>query len=228
MFENIRADINRKVHGYGVRPEDQTIFRKRITPMLEFGTFAVIVYRFGFWAYSIQVPVIRQLLIAAYLLIDAFCMMTTGIKIQRESVIGPGLVIHCFSCIHILVEKMGHSCTVNQGVSLATIRGSGRPTIGNNVYFGAGCRVMGKLTIGDNVIVCANSLVMSDVPSNCTVLGVPARIISRESQSPYLKTPVTSLPAKSKAEAPKAEAPKPETPKTEVKKTEPEKVEATA
>lgn len=201
MFENIRADINRKVHGYGVRPQDQTLFRKRITPLLEFGTFAVIVYRFGFWAYTVEIPVIRQLLIAAYLLIDAFCMMITGIKIQRESVVGPGLVIHCFSCIHVLVNKMGHSCTINQGVSLANIRGSGRPTIGNNVYFGAGCKVMGNVTVGDNVVVCANSLVMSDVPSNCTVLGVPARIISRETKSPYLKTPIapTATPETAKA-----------------------------
>ncbi len=190
MFENIRADINRKIHGYGTRPEDQTLFRKRITPLLEFGTFAVIVYRFGFWAYSVKIPVIRQLLIASYLFIDAICMMVTGIKIQRESVIGPGLVIHCFSCIHILVNSMGHSCTVNQGVSLANIRGSGRPTIGDNVYFGAGCRVMGNVTIGNNVVVCANSLVMSDVPGDCTVMGVPARIISREAKSPYLKSAI--------------------------------------
>ncbi|MEO8440597.1 MAG: serine acetyltransferase [Spartobacteria bacterium] len=202
MFQNIRADISRKINGYGVRPEDQTLFRKRITPLLEFGTFAVIVYRFGFWAYSIKIPVIRQLLIAAYLIIDVVCMIVTGIKIQRESIIGPGLVIHCFSCIHVLVKLMGHSCTINQGVSLANIRGSGRPTIGNNVYFGAGCRVLGNVVIGDNVVVCANSLVMSDVPSGCTVLGVPARIISRESTSPYLKTPIapTSSPETTKVD----------------------------
>ena len=49
---------------------------------------------------------------------------------------------------------------------------------------------MGGVTVGDNVVVSGNSLVVSDVPSNCTVLGVPARIISRETVSPYLETPV--------------------------------------
>ena len=190
MFETIRADINRKIHGYGVRPEDQTFFRKRITPFLEFGTLAVVVFRFGYWAYSIKIPVIRQLLIALYLLVDAVCMVITGIKIQRESNIGPGLVIHNFSCIHVLVKQMGHSCTLNQGVTVGNIRGGGRPTVGNNVYFGAGCRVMGGVTIGDNVVIGANSLVLSDVPSGCTVMGVPARIISRQTVSPYLKSPV--------------------------------------
>ncbi len=195
MFENIRADLDRKQSSFGVRPQDKTFFRRWITPFLEFGTFAVVVYRFGYWAYTVKIPVIRQLLIGLYLLVDVFCMMVTGIKIQRESEIGPGLVIHCFSCIHILVARMGHSCTVNQGVSLANIRGSGRPTIGNNCYFGAGCRVLGGVTVGDNVVVSANSLVITDVPSGCTVLGVPARIISRETASPYLKTPVKAVTA---------------------------------
>ncbi len=190
MFENIHGDLNRKRRGFGVRPEDQTFFRQWITPFLEFGTFGVLVYRFGYWAYSIKIPVIRQLLIAVYLFVDVFCMAVTGIKIQRESDIGPGLVVHNFSCIHVLVKRMGHSCTLNQGVTVGNIRGSGRPTVGNNVYFGAGCRVIGDVTIGDNVVIGANSLVLVDVPSNCTVMGVPARVISRETGSPYLKSPV--------------------------------------
>jgi len=193
MFELIRGDIRRKLKGYGIRPEDQTFFRKWITPFLEFGTIGVIMYRFGYWDYSVQIPVIRQILIGIYLFTDVFVMMLTGIKIQRESKIGPGLVVHNFSCIHVLVKSMGHSCTLNQGVSVGNVRGSGRPTIGNNVYFGAGCRVMGGVTIGDNVVVSANSLVLSDVPSGCTVMGVPARIISREAVSPYLKTPVAPV-----------------------------------
>ena len=81
------------------------------------------------------------------------------------------------------------------------VRGVGRATIGNNVYFGAGCKVVGNVTIGDNVVVSANSLVVSDVPSGATVLGVPARVISREATSAYLKNPIMpvapSAPAKS-------------------------------
>ena len=189
MFETIRADLERKMRGYGVRRQDQSFFRKRITPLLEFGTLAVIVHRFGRWVYNIKIPVIRQLMIFIYLVVNTVCLAITGIHVHRESDIGPGLVIHNSNCIFILATKIGHSCTVNQGVSVASVRGTGWPTLGNNVYLGAGCKVMGGVTVGDNVVISANSLVIADVPSDCTVLGVPARIISRQTVSPYLKSP---------------------------------------
>src|SRR5215831_12767630 len=113
MFENIRADLRRKTTAFGVRPEDQTFFRKRITPFLEFGTFAVVVYRFGFWVYTIKIPVIRQILIAFYLFINVACMWITGIHIARENKIGPGLVVHNFCGILVLAKSIGHSCTLN-------------------------------------------------------------------------------------------------------------------
>ena len=192
MFETIRADINRKIRAYGVRPKDKTFFRKRITPLLELGTSAVVVYRFGRWAYNLNIPVFRQLMIGIYLLLNTVCLMLTGIHIHRESEIGPGLVVHNCCGIFILATRIGHSCTVNQGVSVGSVRGTGWPTIGNNVYLAAGCKIMGGVTIGDNVVVSANSLVVSDVPSNCTVMGVPARIISLKPASAYLKSPVAT------------------------------------
>lgn len=194
MFELIRADLQRKRAGFGIRPEDQTFFRKCITPFLEFGTIAVLVYRFGSWAYTVRIPIIRQILIALYLIVNVMCMAVTGIHIARETKIGPGLVIHNFSSILVLADEIGHSCTLNQSVSIMNARGNGRPQIGNNCYFGAGCKVVGRVTIGDNVVVSANSLVLTDVPSNATVLGIPARVISREVTSPYLKNPITAEP----------------------------------
>ena len=70
------------------------------------------------------------------------------------------------------------------------VRGVGRATIGNNCYFGAGCKVVGAVTIGDNVVVSPNSVVITDVPSGATVLGVPARVISQQGTSAYLKHPI--------------------------------------
>ena len=91
MFELIRADLDRKMRGFGVRPEDQTFFRKRITPLLELGTLRCSVSIWP-WVYSLKIPVLRQLIIAIYLVINTIGLMLTGIHIQRESNIGPGLL----------------------------------------------------------------------------------------------------------------------------------------
>lgn len=53
----------------------------------------------------------------------------------------------------------------------------GMPKIGNNVYIATGAKLLGDITIGDNVIIGANAVVIHDVPSNCSVGGVPARIL---------------------------------------------------
>jgi serine O-acetyltransferase len=55
------------------------------------------------------------------------------------------------------------------------------------VYVGAGAKILGDVVIGSNVVIAANSLVISNVPDNCTVAGVPARVISRGADSPYLQ-----------------------------------------
>ena len=159
MFENIRADLDRKMRGYGVRAARSEFLSVSVSHHYSNSErFAVIVHRFGRWVYKIKIPVIRQLMIFIYLVVNIVCLAITGIHVHRESEIGPGLVIHNSNCIFILATKIGHSCTVNQGVSVASVRGTGWPTLGNNVYLGAGCKVMGGITVGDNVVVSANSL----------------------------------------------------------------------
>ncbi|WP_461589410.1 serine O-acetyltransferase [Winogradskyella sp.] len=87
---------------------------------------------------------------------------------------GIGVVIHAR-------VKIGSDCTIGQGI---TIGGRSKkenvPVIGNRVYLGAGCRVLGDIVIGNNVIIGPNAVVIDNVPSNCIVVGVPARIVKRE------------------------------------------------
>ena len=51
------------------------------------------------------------------------------------------------------------------------------PVIGSNVYIATGAKILGNITIADNVIIGANAVVIHDVPSNCSVGGVPAHIL---------------------------------------------------
>jgi serine O-acetyltransferase len=55
----------------------------------------------------------------------------------------------------------------------------GAPTLGNNVYVGAGALIIGGVKIGDNVNIGAGAIVVTDVPSNSTVVCEKARVITR-------------------------------------------------
>ncbi|MDA8168927.1 MAG: DapH/DapD/GlmU-related protein [Nitrospiraceae bacterium] len=184
MFEYVRADIKRKFKMY---LREKTLMG-RLRLIAQFGTIAVVVYRFGSWAYKLKIPVVREILFSVYSVLKLVVMVCAGINIQTKAEIGKGFIIHNFSGIFVGATKIGDNCVINQGVTVGNIRGTEhRPLIGNNVYLGTGCTVLGPVKIGDNVMIGANSLVIEPVPDNCTVMGVPTKIVSRIVTSPYLK-----------------------------------------
>ena len=81
-----------------------------------------------------------------------------------------GVIVNC--------KSMGHNCIINSGVVIGN-KGdnSNIATIGSNVQLCVGAKVIGAITIGNNVIVAPNAVVVKDVPDNCIVGGVPAKII---------------------------------------------------
>lgn len=83
----------------------------------------------------------------------------------------------------IAPHDAGKNFTVAQGATIGSNLGSngkiGAPVIGDNVFVGANAVVVGNITIGDNVVVGAGSIVTKSIPSNCVVVGNPARIIKR-------------------------------------------------
>ncbi|KAG2374538.1 hypothetical protein C9374_008277 [Naegleria lovaniensis] len=75
---------------------------------------------------------------------------------------------------------VGNYCTLYQGVTLggtSTTKGKRHPTLGDNVLVGSGAKVLGNIVIGSNVKIGAGSVVVKDAPSDCTLVGVPARCI---------------------------------------------------
>jgi serine O-acetyltransferase len=97
--------------------------------------------------------------------------------------IGGGLYIEFGFGTIIGPRKIGENCWINSGITIGYKNDvDPSPIIGNNVYIGAGAQVLGPITIGDNVVIGANAVVLRDVPSNCMVAGVPARIIKRNGE----------------------------------------------
>ena len=135
-------------------------------------TPALVCYRFSSWVERLRIPVVRQLLKIPAVIWQRFNQMFMGVFISPDAEIGPGLVIHTAFSIYVAPIKIGSNCTLSMGILV----GSGVRSVGDNVYFGAGCKVMGPVKIGNNVVVAANSLVITDVPDNTTIMGVPARI----------------------------------------------------
>lgn len=107
----------------------------------------------------------------------------TGIEIHPGATIGEGLFIdHGHGVVIGETAILGDNVTLYQGVTLGGTgkeHGKRHPTIGNNVLIGAGAKILGSFTIGDNCKIGAGSVVLKDVPSNSTVVGVPGRIIIR-------------------------------------------------
>lgn len=84
---------------------------------------------------------------------------------------------HGFATV-IGAEKIGKHCFINQQVTIG-YNGDKAPIIGDNVTITCGAKVIGGIHIGDNCIIGANSVVVKDIPSNSTVVGVPGRIIKK-------------------------------------------------
>lgn len=111
----------------------------------------------------------------------------TGIEIHPGAQIGEGFFIdHGHGVIIGETTIIGNNVTLYQGVTLGGTgkeQGKRHPTIGDNVMISAGAKVLGSFTIGENSKIGAGSVVLSEVPPNSTVVGVPGRVVKRNNVS---------------------------------------------
>ena len=105
----------------------------------------------------------------------------TGIEIHPGATIGKGLFIdHGSGVIIGETTIIGDNVTLYQGVTLGGTgkeKGKRHPTLQDNVMVSAGAKILGSFTIGENSKIGAGSVVLEEVPPNCTVVGVPGRIV---------------------------------------------------
>lgn len=116
--------------------------------------------------------------------ISQWASRKTGVEIHPAVKIGKRFFIdHGTGVVIGETAVIGDDVTIYQGVTLGgTGKDTGKrhPTIGNNVMIGAGAKVLGPLVIGDNSRIAAGAVVLSDIPSNSTAVGVPAKVVRRD------------------------------------------------
>lgn len=114
------------------------------------------------------------------------CVRRTGIEIHPAATIGKRFFIdHGTGVVIGETTEIGDDCTIYQGVTLGGTgkdQGKRHPTLGNRVMVGAGAKVLGPIHIGDNVRIAAGAVVLTDIPDNCTAVGIPAKVVRRDGE----------------------------------------------
>ncbi len=114
------------------------------------------------------------------------CVRRTGIEIHPAATIGKRFFIdHGTGVVIGETTEIGDDCTIYQGVTLGGTgkdQGKRHPTLGNQVMVGAGAKVLGPIHIGNNVRIAAGAVVLTDIPDNCTAVGIPAKVVRKDGE----------------------------------------------
>ncbi len=140
------------------------------------GFHALMCYRIAHCLYNLRIPLIPRL-------ICHWGRFLTGVEIHPAAQIGKGAFIdHGMGVVIGETAQVGEYVLLYQGVTLGGTgkeTGKRHPTLGKNVIVGAGAKVLGNIKIDNNVCIGANAVVIRDVSVNCTVVGVPGRVVNR-------------------------------------------------
>jgi len=117
-------------------------------------------------------------------MISNIARFLTGIEIHPGATVGKGLFIdHGMGVVIGETAEIGDNVTLYQGVTLGGTgkeKGKRHPTIGSNVVIATGAKVLGSFKVGDNSKIGAGSVVLSEVPPNSTVVGIPGKVVIKD------------------------------------------------
>ena len=170
MFSRLREDIR------AYRDRDPAARSALEIYFLYPGFRAVRMHRKANWCF-------RHKLFFLARLISQRAVRKTGIEIHPGATIGRRLVIdHGTGVVIGETAEIGDDGLIYQGVTLGGTgkdKGKRHPTIGTNVMISSGAKVLGPFKVGDNSRIAAGAVVLDEVPPDCTVVGVPARVVKR-------------------------------------------------
>jgi serine O-acetyltransferase len=170
MLNNIRQDLAAHGGDWGAQ-----------------GFWALVVYRFGRWRYSVRPALLRKAFSLAYRVLYKFAQIVTGIELPCEVPIGRGFIIeHSGGIVVSGFARFGEHCRIRNGVvvGLARVEDPCAPQIGDHVDIGAGAKLLGNIRIGNHVRIGANAVVLCDVPDHSIAVGIPAVVKPARSAQP--------------------------------------------
>lgn len=142
------------------------------------GLHALILHRMAhrLWGYGLKWPA---------RLLSTFSRWLTGIEIHPGALIGRRFFIdHGMGVVIGETAIIGDDCTLYHGVTLGGTsweKGKRHPTLEDNVVVGAGAKVLGPITMGQGARIGSNAVVVKSVGPGNTVVGVPGRVVQRDS-----------------------------------------------
>jgi len=170
LFTLIRSDIRAKARWlYG-----DASFRNLLKARLTDGTTAMILYRWMQWAQ-------RRHLVPLAMIFNKLNVMG-GCIIGRGADFGEGFVlVHSLGVVINTSVKGGRNVVLEHQVTIGAEKGIS-PVLGDDVFIGAGAKILGGVKIGNGARVGANAVVVDDVPEGATVVGIPAKVVKRRGE----------------------------------------------
>lgn len=162
----LRADLAAKSAWYYGRVSRGLTLRMLVSD----GSLCTVLYRLmralGRWHLGAPAAVVYKL--------NAFL---TGAVIGRGAEFGPGLIVlHSVGLVVNTAVRGGANVVLEGSVTVGAEKGRS-PVLGDNVFVGAGARIIGGVSVGSDARIGANAVVVKDVPAGATAVGVPARVV---------------------------------------------------
>lgn len=168
----LKSDIKQKQQVLADEGYQVSILRTLVSD----GTSANVLYRLTSWLIKYKLAPLALISLWLNRVING-CVIGAGAKFDQGLVImhPVGVVINSKVC-------GGKNIVIESGVVIGDEKGQA-PCLGNNIFIGAGAKIIGGVSIGDNVKIGANAVVVKDLPSNVTAVGIPAKVLKRGNQT---------------------------------------------
>lgn len=176
MFDNFKQDVQRWIVPGEISPIEQVTPGRTLSLLVRHKPLrAMVWYRLGLWCSQRRIRLVPSLMMW---ILNTFY----GMDITIGPNYGGGLYIPHTVGMTIGPSRMGRNCSLIASITIGIRNEHDFPVIGDNVFIGAGARVLGGITIGDGAVIGANAVVITDVPPGATVVGIPARVVRSKSQ----------------------------------------------